>query len=75
MIKRACVLNVDPERLAADVEEVRLKAIFEEPEAYESPPGVVLTPMAEQHYLLACAALETARAHFKLANSFLMRGD
>lgn len=35
----------------------------------------VLTPMAEQHFLLGVSALDQAKAHFKLAEYFASRKD
>lgn len=36
---------------------------------------IPITPLAEQHYLLALAALEQARSHMKLADYLAMRGE
>ena len=61
-------LNLDPDDLEKRVEELRNDALFDEGDT-------VLTPIAEQHYLLAVSALETAMRHFKLAGYWLSRKD
>jgi hypothetical protein len=64
---------IDPEVLHKDVDDMYLKAVFGVDD--ENAPVVVLGAFSEQHYLLALAALETARAHFALAHTFTLRKD
>lgn len=64
----------DPEGVAMRVEALHTDALFNEDEQDEKP-AVLLTPFAEQHYLLGLAALDQAKAHFRLSNYFLIRKD
>jgi hypothetical protein len=59
----------DPEALAKACETLRVDHLFNE----RIENGVVLGPIAEQHYLLALAALEQAARFAKLANYYAMR--
>lgn len=56
------------QELANEAEKLANDALFGE-------GSTVLPPMAEQHFLLAIAALNQAQAHFKLANYHLIRKD
>lgn len=58
----------DPEELVKATSALLTNALFDEGDT-------VLTPLAEQHYMLALAALESAKAHFTLAQYFLSRKD
>jgi len=57
----------DPEDLGRRIEELRTSIVFDD--------GLtVLSPCAEQHFMLAIAALEQARAHMMLAHYLVMQG-
>jgi hypothetical protein len=56
------VFVLDPQELASQAERFRTETLFAE------EGSTVLSPEAEQHYLLALAALETAERHFMLAH-------
>lgn len=60
----------NPEDMAVKAQDLATEALFSEG---DHPIGI--TPIAEQHYLLAIAALRQAEAHFKLASYWHSRKD
>lgn len=63
---------INPERLAKELEERRTGILFSEP---EDGADTVLSPQAEQFYLLALNALEQAERYMRLAHYHAMRRE
>lgn len=64
------IVVTDPEVTARACRDLYSRARTE-----QDDPPVVLGAIAEEHYRIALAALETARAHFTLAHVHAMRRD
>lgn len=58
-----------PKHLAEETDSFRMRILF------GGDGTTVLTPIAEQHFLLAVSQLESAERFFKIAHYHLMRGE